>query len=182
MTALAVDVVEAMLQVYDAHGTPPAAAWAGCHREAVRQRVVESGRPLPGRGHPNLAELARRAPRPDCPCPMCVDIRQRAEEQERAAAVRRRSFAARQVEQAEATPDRWRLFAACADPDVDPAWFFPTDTETDKAVKAKAVCAGCSVREKCLTYSIPAEDFGIWGGLGQRQRLRLRKRTTGAAA
>jgi hypothetical protein len=33
-----------------------------------------------------------------------------------------------------------------------------------------------------LTYAVPNEDFGIWGGVGQRQRVRLRKRTTTGAA
>lgn len=180
MSALTAERVDGMLAVYDAHGSPPAADWAGCSVSVVRQRVVESGRCLPGRGHPDLAEIARRAPRPDCPCPMCVDVRSAAEEAAQVRAERNRQYAVRSVLAAE-EPDEWRLFAACADPDVDPAWFFPTDIEPEKAAKAKAVCAGCSVASDCLTYSIPNEDFGIWGGLGQRQRLRLRKQARSAA-
>ena len=68
----------------------------------------------------------------------------------------------------------WMADAACREhPDVN---FFPTQGEDVEA--AKAVCAGCLVREECLAYAraerIPA---GIWGGEGTRAR---RDATTGA--
>jgi len=38
---------------------------------------------------------------------------------------------------------------------------------------AKAVCAGCPVREECLEAGM-REPRGVWGGLTARERVRLR--------
>lgn len=47
---------------------------------------------------------------------------------------------------------------------------------------ARAVCAGCVVREECLEYAL-ANDirFGIWGGHSERERRRMRRARKGAA-
>jgi len=38
------------------------------------------------------------------------------------------------------------------------------------------VCRGCVVREDCLEYALAnGEKFGIWGGLSERERRRLRR-------
>jgi len=38
------------------------------------------------------------------------------------------------------------------------------------------VCKGCEVREQCLDYALAnGEKFGIWGGLSERERRRLRR-------
>ena len=43
---------------------------------------------------------------------------------------------------------------------------------------AKAICASCPVREECLDYAITnGEKFGIWGGLSERERRRIRRAT-----
>lgn len=51
--------------------------------------------------------------------------------------------------------------------------------------EAKAVCAGCAVREQCLEFALTnGEKFGIWGGLSERERRRIRReraRDRGAA-
>jgi WhiB family redox-sensing transcriptional regulator len=39
--------------------------------------------------------------------------------------------------------------------------------------QAKAVCARCPVREQCGDYGM-GEKFGIWGGLSERERRRIR--------
>ena len=36
------------------------------------------------------------------------------------------------------------------------------------------ICSGCTVVKECLDYSLPHEPFGIWGGLDEQQRLRIR--------
>lgn len=41
--------------------------------------------------------------------------------------------------------------------------------------KARRVCNTCSVKEECLEYSLHWEPFGIWGGLTEGARERLRK-------
>jgi WhiB family transcriptional regulator, redox-sensing transcriptional regulator len=40
---------------------------------------------------------------------------------------------------------------------------------------AKMVCHGCEVRQECLEYALEnQEKFGIWGGLSERERRRMR--------
>ena len=56
---------------------------------------------------------------------------------------------------------------------VDPDLFFPSRGEDTS--DAKAVCAACTVREACLDYALTTrEKFGIWGGLSERERRRIR--------
>ena len=73
-------------------------------------------------------------------------------------------------------PNDWRLDAACRDLDI----FFP---ETEEAVAAaKAVCAACPVREACLEFAlITRQDDGVWGGLEENERRRVRRRRQEAA-
>src|SRR5204863_4410470 len=42
--------------------------------------------------------------------------------------------------------------------------------------EAKEVCRGCVVREDCLEYALAnGEKFGIWGGMSERERRRIRR-------
>ena len=63
---------------------------------------------------------------------------------------------------------------------MDPNLFFPiTD---DEARPAKAVCSTCPVRLECLEYAIATrQDDGVWGGLDEAERKRLRRRRQQAA-
>ncbi|GAA1277682.1 hypothetical protein GCM10009609_46080 [Pseudonocardia aurantiaca] len=75
--------------------------------------------------------------------------------------------------------DDWRLRAACQD--EDPELFFPV-TEmgpgATQAEQAKAVCARCPVRAKCLEYALDnGLDHGIFGGTTELERRTLRRRT-----
>lgn len=66
----------------------------------------------------------------------------------------------------------WQLYANCLG--VDPDLFFPERGASTK--EAKAVCKGCVVREDCLEYALAnSEKFGIWGGLSERERRRIRR-------
>src|ERR1700716_2177658 len=57
----------------------------------------------------------------------------------------------------------------------DPALFFPERGASTR--EAKESCRGCVVREDCLEYALAnGEKFGIWGGLSERERRRLRRR------
>lgn len=51
--------------------------------------------------------------------------------------------------------------------------FFPLRGEPTEP--AKAICAGCPVREPCLEWAIPNEKVGIWGGSSERTRRSLRR-------
>lgn len=70
-------------------------------------------------------------------------------------------------------PDEsWQNQANCLG--VDPDLFFPERGASTK--EAKAVCHACVVREDCLEYALEnSEKFGIWGGLSERERRRLRR-------
>jgi WhiB family redox-sensing transcriptional regulator len=66
----------------------------------------------------------------------------------------------------------WQSRANCLG--VDPDFFFPERGASTR--EAKAVCAGCEVRADCLEYAlVNGEKFGIWGGLSERERRRIRR-------
>lgn len=66
----------------------------------------------------------------------------------------------------------WQTRANCLG--VDPDLFFPERGASTK--EAKAVCRGCEVRLDCLEYALQnGEKFGIWGGLSERERRRIRR-------
>jgi WhiB family redox-sensing transcriptional regulator len=72
----------------------------------------------------------------------------------------------------DADAKRWQENANCMG--VDPDLFFPERGASTR--EAKAVCAGCEVRVECLEYALAnGEKFGIWGGLSERERRRLRR-------
>lgn len=69
----------------------------------------------------------------------------------------------------------WQEQAACkqADPDL----FFPERGSPGDS--AKRVCVNCAVRLECLEYALAnSERYGIWGGLTERERTRLRRRAS----
>lgn len=66
----------------------------------------------------------------------------------------------------------WQSDALCAQ--TDPEAFFPEKGGSTR--DAKKVCAACNVRSQCLEYALANDErFGIWGGLSERERRRLRK-------
>jgi WhiB family transcriptional regulator, redox-sensing transcriptional regulator len=73
---------------------------------------------------------------------------------------------------------RWQEQANCLG--VDPDLFFPERGASTR--EAKEVCRGCVVREQCLEYALAnGEKFGIWGGLSERERRRIRRQRAQAA-
>ena len=80
-------------------------------------------------------------------------------------------FFKRDISQIEAA---WRAESACRG--TDPELFYPEHGASNK--EAKDVCRGCPVRADCLEYALTNnEKFGIWGGLTERERRRLYRRT-----
>lgn len=66
----------------------------------------------------------------------------------------------------------WQTEANCLGVDAD--LFFPERGASTK--EAKAVCQGCEVKNDCLEYALKnGEKFGIWGGLSERERRRIRR-------
>jgi WhiB family redox-sensing transcriptional regulator len=66
----------------------------------------------------------------------------------------------------------WQERALCAQ--TDPEAFFPEKGGSTR--EAKKVCTGCEVRGECLDYALMNDErFGIWGGLSERERRRLKR-------
>jgi WhiB family redox-sensing transcriptional regulator len=67
----------------------------------------------------------------------------------------------------------WQDRALCAQ--TDPEAFFPEKGGSTR--EAKKVCSGCEVRAECLEYALANDErFGIWGGLSERERRKLKRR------
>ena len=67
----------------------------------------------------------------------------------------------------------WQSDALCAQ--TDPEAFFPEKGGSTR--DAKKICSGCEVRGECLEYALANDErFGMWGGLSERERRKLRKR------
>lgn len=72
----------------------------------------------------------------------------------------------------------WQSRANCLG--VDPDLFFPERGASTR--EAKEVCRGCEVRGECLEFALRnGEKFGIWGGLSERERRRIRRQRAQAA-
>lgn len=66
--------------------------------------------------------------------------------------------------------------AACRDGDVPTEVFYPMPADDAAADAAKAVCAGCRVRQGCLEYAVGNfEQHGVWGGTTPEERVLIRR-------
>ena len=75
-------------------------------------------------------------------------------------------------EDVDAAEGNWWDEANCLG--VDPDLFFPERGASTR--EAKAVCRGCIVSDDCLEYALQnSEKFGIWGGMSERERRRVRR-------
>jgi WhiB family redox-sensing transcriptional regulator len=74
--------------------------------------------------------------------------------------------------------ENWQDDANCLG--VDPDLFFPERGASTR--EAKEVCRGCVVRDECLEFALQnGEKFGIWGGLSERERRRIRRQRAQSA-
>jgi WhiB family redox-sensing transcriptional regulator len=72
----------------------------------------------------------------------------------------------------------WQDLSNCrgADPDL----FFPERGASTRT--AKGICRECSVKNECLEFAIvSSEKFGIWGGMSERERRKIRRQRAVAA-
>jgi WhiB family transcriptional regulator, redox-sensing transcriptional regulator len=70
------------------------------------------------------------------------------------------------------TDEQWQERALCAQ--TDPEAFFPEKGGSTR--EAKRICLGCEVKDACLEYALAHDErFGIWGGLSERERRRLKR-------
>lgn len=71
-----------------------------------------------------------------------------------------------------AVEQEWQDQALCAQ--TDPEAFFPEKGGSTR--EAKRICQACGVRDECLEFALEHDErFGIWGGLSERERRRLKK-------
>lgn len=72
----------------------------------------------------------------------------------------------------EAGEEDWHDRALCAQ--TDPEAFFPEKGGSTR--EAKKICQGCMVKEECLEYALAHDErFGIWGGMSERERRRIKR-------
>lgn len=73
--------------------------------------------------------------------------------------------------------DGWRERANCKG--INANLFFPERGDNHHDINAaKRVCRSCEVREQCLEYALTNyETIGIWGGMSERERRTIRRRT-----
>lgn len=70
------------------------------------------------------------------------------------------------------TPPEWQDRALCSQ--TDPEAFFPEKGGSTR--EAKRICGRCDVKGDCLEYALGHDErFGIWGGLSERERRRLKR-------
>ncbi len=73
----------------------------------------------------------------------------------------------------------WQDDANCKGANAD--LFFPERGASTRS--AKAICRECRVRADCLEFAIQTgEKFGIWGGMSERERRKVRRERQIAAA
>jgi len=66
----------------------------------------------------------------------------------------------------------WPSRGACRD--IDPETLFVVGAAQHKA---KAICMGCPVRMDCLADALDSRaEFGVWGGMTERERRTLLRR------
>lgn len=76
------------------------------------------------------------------------------------------------------TSTSWRSQALCRDTSVEV--FFAPERERSRErakreAKARAICRHCPVLTECRAFALGAEEaHGIWGGLSEDERERLR--------
>ena len=73
----------------------------------------------------------------------------------------------------------WQDEANCKGANAD--LFFPERGASTRT--AKGICRECQVQGDCLEFAITTgEKFGIWGGMSERERRRIRRERQIAAA
>ncbi|GAA3435620.1 putative Fe-S protein YdhL (DUF1289 family) [Kutzneria kofuensis] len=68
--------------------------------------------------------------------------------------------------------DEFMARGLCAQ--TDPEAFFPAKGGPTR--DAKRICQGCDVKPECLAYALSHDErHGVWGGLSERERRKLRR-------
>lgn len=73
--------------------------------------------------------------------------------------------------------EKWAADAACLG--TPTSWWFPSDVNGWAQVdvvppQAAERCAACPVRRQCGAHALKFEQYGVWAGMSETQRARLR--------
>ncbi|MFF2101647.1 WhiB family transcriptional regulator [Streptomyces sp. NPDC058202] len=72
----------------------------------------------------------------------------------------------------------WRQNSACGSSDADALF-----ADSPRQKRAKVICMGCPVRTECLAEALDERiEFGVWGGMTERERRVLLKRQPNVAS
>lgn len=168
-TALTPEVATARLMVARAHGTAVAAAWFGISRISMGNWLKGQGASRPPH-RPTAADVARRAPRADCRCPMCRDIAEGGVPERMVVVF---DVVAPPEVTAVGRSFPWARLAKCHG---RTALFYGPIAERPerrerREQRAKRICATCPVKDTCREHALATrEPFGIWGGLTEEER------------
>lgn len=70
----------------------------------------------------------------------------------------------------------WEHQARCSE--HDPDLFFVPRVALER--RAKTICSRCPVKLDCLAFALDSRmEFGIWGGLNEKERRSMLRRGTG---
>ena len=72
-----------------------------------------------------------------------------------------------------ASPSEWAHLANCRE--MQTADFYP-DLGGHPPRTVLEACAACDVQPECLEWGLTRETYGVWGGLTESQRVKLRIR------
>jgi WhiB family transcriptional regulator, redox-sensing transcriptional regulator len=73
--------------------------------------------------------------------------------------------------------------ALCEAEGHDPDMWHPENGSRAEADAARAVCARCPVRARCLQWALDAnEEHGVWGGTSPGERAALRRAMRAASS
>ena len=76
------------------------------------------------------------------------------------------------------TSDEWVESAACRSADPDELF-----VQGAQQSRAKMLCHGCLVRTECLAEALDNRiEFGVWGGMTERERRTLLRRRPDVAS
>lgn len=70
----------------------------------------------------------------------------------------------------------WMTDASCVGHPNSEIFFTDREHASEYVIKARQVCADCPVWRNCLDFAIShSEEYGVWGGLTNRERIQVRR-------
>lgn len=76
------------------------------------------------------------------------------------------------------TKANWQREGACRNVPVSSGLFFALENNQKnprlRLKEAKKICADCPVLKECGEHALYHEHYGVWGGMSERERRRVR--------